>query len=823
MKHIYTKDSKLDKTKFGSKAYTLASLDKKFSIPKWVVLSPQILQDFDTKEFLAYIDDEFKGCKKFAVRSSSQDEDTDDNSYAGMFESLLNVDKNDLLESIKTVFDSHTSSRVKEYAKANNTPLPSSPSVIIQKMLNPSCAGVAFSSDPNTSDREFSIVSATKGLGDKLVDGEVNGDTFFIKQNSIYSKKLDDEKSVIEENEVLLVAKLAKELESLYKHPQDIEWAFENKKLYLLQSRPITSIKQTLDGEKRLWDNSNIVESYSGVTTPLTYSFARYIYEEVYIEFCKVLSVPSVRVTQNSHSFKTLLGLLNGQIYYNLLSWNRILALLPGFKFNREFMEQMMGVKEGLPPSIVKELESASSGSKLIDALGLVKTLLSLIYQQVTIKSTIKKFYKRLEKALIPNAELKKKNVDELVMHYRGLEAQLLKRWDAPLINDFLAMIYFGTLGKLCKKWLDADEYLQNDLLIDSEEIISAQPAKRIMQMADILRLESKEVIDIFQYKDANEIKMYLKNLPELNRLLDQYLKMFGDRTLEELKLESFTLEDDATTLYRAIASMASRPKAKAKNTDQKERAEQIVTNKLKNQWLKLRVMNFVIKQARQRVSSRENLRFERTKLFGHIRRIFLEIGLHFENVSILKEQRDIFYLEVNEIFAFIEGCSTTQNLKAIVDLRKKEFATFKTKDISERTFTYGAVNYNNSFKSTYISKNDTLHGDGVMSGFGCCPGEVKAKVRVIENPKDAFIKEGEILVAKQTDPGWIMLFPASSGILVERGSMLSHSAIVAREMNIPAIVGVDNLLKNLKTGDEVLMDGSTGIIKKLVPSDDNV
>ena len=103
---------------------------------------------------------------------------------------------------------------------------------------------------------------------------------------------------------------------------------------------------------------------------------------------------------------------------------------------------------------------------------------------------------------------------------------------------------------------------------------------------------------------------------------------------------------------------------------------------------------------------------------------------------------------------------------------------------------------------------------DGELFGLGCCPGIVKGKVRLVKDPKEIKSLNGDILVTSSTDPGWVTLFPTTSAIIVERGSLLSHSAIVSREMGIPCIVGVSNVLKTLKTGDLIEMNGSTGEIK---------
>ena len=127
------------------------------------------------------------------------------------------------------------------------------------------------------------------------------------------------------------------------------------------------------------------------------------------------------------------------------------------------------------------------------------------------------------------------------------------------------------------------------------------------------------------------------------------------------------------------------------------------------------------------------------------------------------------------------------------------------------------AVNVGNDFKrEKYAQAQKTVDGEVTLRGIGASPGVVRGRVRVITNPQNAKLEQGEILVAEFTDPGWIMLFPAASGILVERGSLLSHSAIVSRELGIPAVVGITGLLDSLKTGDEVELNGQTGEVIKI-------
>ena len=130
----------------------------------------------------------------------------------------------------------------------------------------------------------------------------------------------------------------------------------------------------------------------------------------------------------------------------------------------------------------------------------------------------------------------------------------------------------------------------------------------------------------------------------------------------------------------------------------------------------------------------------------------------------------------------------------------------------SERIESRGIVYLNNDFNASARRVNL----EGYIKGIGCCPGIIRGKVRVVHNPDECNSLNGEVLVTSSTDPGWVTLFPTASAILVERGSVLSHSAIVSRELGIPCIVGITGLLKMLKTGDEVEMDGATGVLTVL-------
>lgn len=239
----------------------------------------------------------------------------------------------------------------------------------------------------------------------------------------------------------------------------------------------------------------------------------------------------------------------------------------------------------------------------------------------------------------------------------------------------------------------------------------------------------------------------------------------------------------------------------------------------LESDFLKTCVFLWVLNNTRRLVKQRENLRFERTRLFARVREIVLAMAAKLSSEGAIDEVRNVFYLEVEELLGYIEGTSTSTNLNGLISLRKKEIDTYRLlPQPADRIETHGPIYLHQNFSGSMKIESEANKSDGNMTlkGTGCCRGKVKAKVRVVLDPKEAAPLNGDILVARRTDPGWIIVFPQASGILVEYGSLLSHSAIVARELGIPAIVGIPGLIGKLKDGDLVEFDGSTGIINKL-------
>jgi phosphohistidine swiveling domain-containing protein len=797
-----------DCTGLGGKGAALAKLGEAgFEVPAWFAVPPS--STWSEGELEAAL--QGLGAGPFAVRSSATMEDGAGHSFAGQFETFLEVSAAEVAAKITGVRDSAQHESVITYCRERGLPLPEPPTVLVQRMILPRCAGVAFSADPVTGHRSIALVSAVEGTGEKLVSGEVDGETWRIGTGPCETPQ----NPLLKEAEAREIAGLVRDCAGYFGRPQDIEWAIDaGGKLWLLQSRPITTLAALPDPDDtlRVWDNSNIAESYGGVTTPLTFSFARRIYESVYREFCRLMSVPEERIERAEDVFPQMLGLIRGRTYYNLASWYRVLALLPGFQLNRSFMEQMMGVKEPLPEPLVQKIIAESSVSRGADMRALAGTCFGLVRQLLGLNKQVAAFQVRLDAALAPlPIPLSEMSGEDLVGHYRELEQKLLKRWDAPLVNDFFAMIYYGVLRSLCGKWAgDTEGTLQNDLLAHTGGIISAEPPRRIIRMAK-LAAEVPDLPSLLANPDifSKDKLAAVKRHALLGAEFQLYLDDFGDRCLEELKLESPTVKDDASTLLSSIGALALRG-----NLPEEQETSPAPAPPIANP-LKRVIFGHVLKQARERVRCRENLRFERTRLFGRVRSILRELGKRLHADDRLHSPEDVFYLELGEVLSTWESTGTTGDLAALASLRRADFAAYREQEAPPDRFeTHGPVHRYTEFEAT--RKEEPIDTSSQIKGIGACPGKVTGKVRVVLDPRGARLEPGEILVAQQTDPGWVILFPAASGLLVERGSLLSHSAIVSRELRLPCIVSLSRITTILKTGDLVEMDGKTGEVRIL-------
>jgi phosphohistidine swiveling domain-containing protein len=803
-----------------------------------------------------------------AVRSSGLDEDSALNSFAGQFSSyLFQRGEADVIASLKLCWASAFSARALAYRKARHLPLGDSRvAVVVQRMVDAEVAGVAFSRNVvHPLDRETLLVSSVFGLGEGLVSGALDADEFTVARDlktirSTLAKKTaavrarsiangggietvplaaEQTDPSLTDAQVREVGKLALDLERALGAPQDCEWAYASGELHVLQSRPITSLpndaffERGANGDELvLWDNSNIIESFCGLTSPLTFSHAARSYKRVYRQSVEILGVPPDVVAENEPLFANMLGLVRGRIYYNLVNWYRILFLLPGAGTNRGFMETMMGVRQSLTPEQEKLFDFAARPPRYSSARRLVLMALGL-KRILAIDATIRTFtthvsaeYERTRKL-----DMDVMSIRELTQLYATLEETITGRWQAPILNDLRCMIFFGLLRSLTTKWVTSkgggdSAALQNDLLCGTGDLESIMPTRMLMTIAASVDGANPEVRTWFMETPPSELIADLRarrKSPAVGDAFADFIDRYGFRCVNELKLEEPDLHDDPSFAIDAVRSYVKMKAYAPESMEERERSirakgEALVRARVAG--VRRSLFFWVLSNARRAVRDREQLRFIRTKVFGLVRMIFRAIGRKLAKMGMLEDGCDVFYLTVDEISAFADGRAVTNDLGGMAALRKREYDTYRDGgQPPDRFFTRGAPGASAAWGQILA---DGLLGapadsgdPNVLTGTPCCPGVVEGAVRVVHSMEDAKGMAGEILVTERTDPGWVPLYPSCSGLLIERGSLLSHSAVVARELGLPTIVGITGgLVRKLKTGDRVAMDGGRGEIR---------
>jgi pyruvate,water dikinase len=777
----------------------------------------------------------------FAVRSSAVGEDGARHSWAGQFATVLGVTgQEQILAGLRQCWQSAFSERALDYRlRARQLNDAAQIAVIFQRMVAADVAGVLFTTDPTTGFNTHMRVSACLGLGEGLVSGDYDADEYVVDADgrevsarvaNKTRRTVLAESGAVEEAvpaarrdrralSPLMLRKLSaagKRIATAEGGPRDVEWAIIGNELYILQARPITAMRREQAPEHRIvWDNSNIQESYFGVTTPLTFSFARAAYASVYEQTMRTLGISERVIAEHRGLLNNLLGLIRGRVYYNLDNWYRGLRLLPAFRRNKEDMERMMGVEE--PVDFVED-EKLGLVERVMRALRLLPALLRLLLRFAMLDHSGKRFLAHIEDCLgeIDRATLVSRGLGDLMPLLDRLRAECIDRWTPPIVNDFFVMMSTGRLRRLVERarQTDAADVMQT-LLGGADVETSAGPAMLLLQLAGIARKEPA----LARLLDGTDHARVLAALREastrFNGVYEELVARFGDRCMGELKLESRPLRDDPRFVVEMLRNYVGGSAPDAAVVEERARVER--------EYLELQIeesLGIVARTrfrraliaARRGIRRREEMRLTRTRLFGVHRDIYRAIGCRLAEARRLGRADDVFYLTTQEIAAYWEGTAVSNDLASIADARRREFAAYRHLSAPNRIVTTGAP-----LDSPVFELQQAAPAAGrVLEGLGCSPGVAEGPVRIITSPDDDLALAGHVLVAPRTDPGWAPLFPSAAAIVVERGSLLSHSAVLARELGLPAVVGIPGVVQQLRDGERVRVDGSTGRIVRL-------
>ena len=686
--------------------------------------------------------------KKYAIRSSFDAEDGNNNSFAGQFDTFLNIEKKDIKKTVKKVFDSTNKANITLYNDAKNIEKSVSGEVIIQEMIDADYSGVMFTANPIGILNEMVIVVG-KGLGCNVVEDKINTTSYFYnRDDDIYYYEQQDNSPILKEAIIKELINVSDKIKNIFGYEVDIEFAIKQDIVYILQARPITTLNMD---NPIILDNSNIVESYPGISLPLTQDFVKTVYHEIFYN-CVLRITENKDLTNKMDKYlKDMVDTANGRIYYRISNWYAVLKLLPFSNRIIKIWQKMLGVSNkniSLPQDIKIQF---------FDKIKITKSVIHYLKNTPKYMNELNNRFESDFKTYKNNVE-HSKTIDELINVYNEIRNGILEDWDITLINDMYTFIYTALAGDKNK------EYISN--------IKNLESMKPALCIKDLVIIAKEKGINSDTYKWYAE----------------KFINNYGDRCLGELKLETQTYRTHPELLDKYILSQMN---TNFNNLTRNNKAENDKKNKF-------------VKKAKIGIKNREISRMNRSRLYGLSREIFRKIGQILVCDGKIDKVEDVFYLHINEL------TSQTNNLRELIFDRKSEKAMY------EKMPAYSRLVYEERIinKQLYDVRSDVLNKSDTLSGIATSTGKITAEVLVIEEPNDTIDTSGKILVTKTTDPGWVFLIQNAVGIIAEKGSLLSHTAIISRELKKPAIVNVKDCTKILKNNDIVELNAYDGTIK---------
>ena len=773
---------------------------------------------------------------KFAVRSSSPEEDLEGASFAGIYESVMGVTEETLKQAIRTCFASSLDARVFEYKQMNGfDPYDPKIAVVIQKQIASDISGVAFSLNPVSNDYDEAVINANFGLGVTIMDGTITPDEFIVdKVSSTIVKKTAGKKDVavylkanggtetknltnptklcLFDDQIVAVTSLVTRIEIEYNKPIDIEWAYEGGTLYLLQARPITTYYKipqdliTKPGEPRklyfdvLRTEQGLVENIS----PLGVG----IWDLMAFGSMKEEDVKKIMNMENG-----MYCAAGGRVYINLSS----VFKLPG----KKTVINSINLVENRGWRILNELDlkqyTPSKRPK-----GLFKLYIKMAFAMFKKPSRIFRALRKPEKYLEFFLEENKKFEVELKQFYQEkcsfedctfatLSRTLMKMTVNHMYQVLMPALY-ATLfarSKIKKMFKNEPQSIQDQLVY----IENSLPQNVTIEMG-LLFYELSQFPEILN--TDTPIK-FMQNL-EQNKLSPEFLEKwkifmnrFGFRHPKEIDVATprynerpkdvfNMMKTMSTTVDSGINPVQNFENGVTRREDAVKKLEEILERKSNKKVKQFKKKYNVVKTF---AAHREIPKYYLVMADYYIRLAALALGNKWVNAGRLDNVEQIFDLYSSEVNQAERD--ETLDIRNLAKTNRAYNAQFNTKlDPPVLIDSRGRI----------LTLIEEQMNDNELSGTGVSPGIVTGPVKVLSRPDEKPILPGDILVTKATDPGWTILFLNAAGVLLESGGALQHGASVARESGKPCIVGINHATKILKDGQMVEMDGSTGIVK---------
>jgi pyruvate,water dikinase len=761
----------------GGKGKVLARLfQEKYPVPEGLIIFPSAFSGDDLTPvaeilFLSKLEKiraRQKSPVDFAVRSSALSEDSAKTSFAGEFETELNVQTNEnVIDAVKKVRLSRHSERVESYSEAKGMPSDHDMAVVVQVMIHAEISGVLFTAEPVTGDTSKITGNFVNGLGEVLVSGESNAEKF-----TVVRPKMQYVGPAEMKKHAMHLARVAISIEKKRCCPQDIEWAVAGGRLFILQARPITTmsdwdpetgiLNESFTGNY-VWTANNAGEAVGEVLTPLSASFFKY----------------AMKVEEILPDVATI-GLLGNRAYFNL---SCLQSLATAIRMQESMLVELLG-----------ELPYIQIPLLPIGRMKLLSMILSVFFKVERKKNN---GWKHADEYIAENPRRVKDYIDKInaLTDLKELETFWLDDIESYFWDGSWAMLGAGDpaghasmkLRKRLKK-LIGDEKASTLISSYSRENQLLESAGPMLGLELVAKgkITKEEYLSRYGHRCASEIEMAQPRPIDIPGWVDDQVARLQESGTDLESLQAKARQEYLNTLEYLHSKYPSKAK------------------KLGRQ---LENLAFLARK-------REAARSEYSRFFRVIQAFFLRIA------ELSGIGQDIFYLSFEEALDLLNG---KQVNTAVLPTRKEAYQRLRDLPsypliikgrFDPLVWASSPNRRTDIFDSTEmppVNESDTIKGAPGASG------EVDGIVHVIHTMDEADqFQAGEILVTVQTNVGWTILFPKAAAIVTDVGAALSHSAIVAREFGIPAVVGCGDATMRLKTGDRVLVDGGQGTVRIL-------
>ncbi|WP_216906857.1 aminotransferase class III-fold pyridoxal phosphate-dependent enzyme [Nocardia noduli] len=784
----------------GGKAATLHELVAAgFEVPPGFVLPADLdLDDVTDDDLTRWV--QAVGGFPVAARSSGVLEDLDDASFAGQYESYLDItDVTALRGHITECRDSVHNDRVRTYlAKHGYTEATASVAVLVQRMVEARYAGVGFSIDALSGNEDDAIVECCAGLGERLVSGHVTPTRYTLRlvDGSVVDRDAGGEDIDLEPAATTGLAALMLAVQAYRHRPQDIEWAIDGAgKLWLLQSRAITAISWRTDIDQ--FSDADLRDGgvSARVCTPLMFSLYDNAFQYSMQSFFQRLKLADPGVEPD------WMAMYYGRAYWNVSAVKQCFFKIPGF--DEQHFDDDLGV--------LNEYGADGPHRTPTNAKTIARALPAAVAVQQSYRDQLAAVDAFAAEWPAKYAGWRTRVRDLAQTDEATFAADL-----ADCLLTFHAVTertYFTTIYNNSSVQTDFKQALDK---VDAATGGTTSAIDLMGGLADISHMQLQRAIVVL-HGVARDRGL---DSAEWDAALAEFLAEQGFHADAELDLTCPRWSESPERVRSMISIMLDHGTPPANPdvslVDQRKRYEdELAAVRARVRAKPLVRMKFAkgleknVDRMRRYLVARERMREFSSQCYAIVRAYVVEAGVRLAAAGTLDNADDVFQLTINELSDLVSGRVEVAELADAIAYRGAMYAGYR--DLVPPHELGGGV--------TVGAVRDI--GDGDLTGLGCSPGVAEGTARVITSLADIEqLREGDILVTRFTDPGWTPALGLVAAVVTEVGGMLSHAAVIGREYGIPAVLNVAGATTAIRSGQRVRVDGRAGVISVLEASE---